>query len=78
MILFAAAADVASKYLVARYAVRFVMAGRYLINLALLAVFLVPRHGWALFCVQQTRMVWLRATGEWCRPVAGWATVHPL
>ncbi|MFN0115606.1 MAG: DMT family transporter [Paracoccaceae bacterium] len=56
-----ATGDVATKYLMLRYDVAFVVAVRYLVNLALLLAVLGPRHGRALIRTRRTRMVLFRA-----------------
>lgn len=59
-VLLFAVADVIGKYLAMLYAVPFVMAVRYLINLGLLAVVLGPRHGAGLWRTNRTGLVVLR------------------
>lgn len=56
-----ALADVATKHLTMLYTVTLVIALRYLINLILLAVVLVPRRGRGLITTQRTGLVFLRA-----------------
>jgi drug/metabolite transporter (DMT)-like permease len=56
-----ATGDVASKYLMLRYDVTFVVAVRYLVNLAILLAVLFPRRGTALFRTRRTGMVLFRA-----------------
>lgn len=57
-----AVADVITKHLTMLYAVPFVIAVRYLVNLALMVGILGPRHGRALITTQRTGLVLLRAT----------------
>jgi drug/metabolite transporter (DMT)-like permease len=59
VILFALS-DVTTKHLTTLYAVPLVIAGRYLVNLFLLLVILVPRYGRALFQTRRTGLVILR------------------
>ncbi|WP_198431688.1 DMT family transporter [Pseudorhodobacter sp. MZDSW-24AT] len=56
-----AVADAMNKYLVERYPIGFVQAGRYLVNVALLVVLMAPRHGAALWRTQRT--VWVVGRG---------------
>jgi drug/metabolite transporter (DMT)-like permease len=56
-----ALSDVMTKHLTTRYAVALVVAGRYLVNVGLLAVFLGPRHGAGLWRTRRTGLVILRA-----------------
>lgn len=56
-----AAGDTINKYLVERYPVSFVQAGRYVINLILLIVIMMPRHGVSLWKTQRTG--WVMARG---------------
>ena len=55
-----ALADVTTKHLAQRFNVPLVVALRYGVNLALLLVFLWPRHGRALFVTERTGLVILR------------------
>ena len=55
-----ATADVLNKYLVERYPVSFVQAGRYIVNVALLALVMLPRHGRSLWRTERTGWVVLR------------------
>jgi drug/metabolite transporter (DMT)-like permease len=56
-----ALSDVMTKHLTTLYAVALVVAGRYLVNVGLLAVFLGPRHGAGLWRTRRTGLVILRA-----------------
>lgn len=55
-----AVADTMNKYLVERYPVAFVQAGRYLVNTALLMGMMMPRHGITLWKTQRTGWVMMR------------------
>ena len=55
-----ALADVATKHLAMLYPVSVVVAVRYLVNLGLLALFLLPRHGKRLWQAERTWLVLLR------------------
>jgi drug/metabolite transporter (DMT)-like permease len=55
-----ALADVTTKHLAVRLNVPLVVAVRYGVNLLLLLIFLLPRHGAALFRTEKTGMVILR------------------
>lgn len=55
-----AAGDTLNKYLVERHPVAFVQAGRYLVNLGLLMVLMMPRHGVTLWKTERTGWVVLR------------------
>jgi drug/metabolite transporter (DMT)-like permease len=55
-----AVSDVMGKYLAMLYAVPFIMAVRYVINLGLLVVFLGPRHGMGLWRTKRTGVVIVR------------------
>lgn len=57
-----ALADVLTKHLSMLYAVPLVVALRYLVNLAMLAAFLGPRHGRALWTTRRTGLVVLRGS----------------
>lgn len=56
-----AVADTMNKYLVERYPIGFVQAGRYLVNVALLLLIMAPRHGADLWRTQRT--AWVVARG---------------
>lgn len=56
-----AVADVLGKHLMTHHPIPVVQAGRYLVNTLLLALFLLPRHGRALWQTQRTGWVALRA-----------------
>ncbi len=53
--------DVATKYLMLRHDVTFVVAVRYVVNLSLLLAVLAPRHGRALLRTRRTGLVLFRA-----------------
>jgi drug/metabolite transporter (DMT)-like permease len=53
--------DVATKHLTMRYDVSLVLAGRYIVNLALLVAFFAPHHGWGLVRTSRTGLVLVRA-----------------
>ena len=55
-----ATGDTLNKHLVERYPVSFVQAGRYLVNLALLVVIMMPRHGVSLWHTQRRGWVVMR------------------
>lgn len=55
-----ASADTVGKYLVTVYAASFVLAVRYSVNLALVALVMAPRHGAALWKTERTALVLLR------------------
>jgi drug/metabolite transporter (DMT)-like permease len=55
-----AVSDVIGKYLAMQYAVPFIMAVRYMINLGLLAALLGPRHGSGLWHTNRTWLVLAR------------------
>lgn len=55
-----ASADTLNKYLVELYPVSFVLAGRYIVNVVLLAIIMLPRHGRNLWRTERTGWVLLR------------------
>lgn len=55
-----AAGDTLNKHLVERYPVPFVQAGRYIVNLVLLLVIMMPRHGAGLWRTRRTGWVVMR------------------
>ncbi|WP_210402049.1 DMT family transporter [Pseudotabrizicola formosa] len=56
-----AAGDTLTKYLVERYPIAFVQTGRYLVNVVLLMLFMMPRHGFGLW--QAQRRSWVVTRG---------------
>ncbi|NEX47676.1 DMT family transporter [Pseudotabrizicola algicola] len=55
-----AVADAMNKYLVERHPISLVQAGRYLVNVLLLLVIMLPRHGTGLWRTQRTGWVVMR------------------
>lgn len=55
-----ACTDTVTKYLSPHYSAAFIQAMRYLVNLFLLLILVLPRHGASLWATRRTGLVWFR------------------